>query len=288
MAEKGITVDEFPALKDPILIAGFGGWGNALDVSNAMVTYLVRQLKAECFATLKPDFFYRYDESRPQVDINGGVLKSVVPPGGSFYTARRFPESRDLVILKAAEPTLRWYQFVDEMLSLCETLSISTIITLGSMYDNVLHSDKIVSGISSDGMLMGKLKEKDVIPISYQGPSAIHSTIQSEAQQRGFRCVSLWCHCPYYLQGTTHFGLLSHLGSMLSHLGQFDLDVQELDASWKELNRQIQDLIEENPDFQAMIQKLRKAKVQGSWGSMKEAGKKDEKVIDLRDFLKPV
>jgi proteasome assembly chaperone (PAC2) family protein len=288
MAERGIIIDQLPALRDPFLIAGFGGWGNALDVSNSMAAYLVRQLGGECFAKLNSDSFYRYDESRPHVDIDGGILKSVIPPGGSFYAVHKHPQSRDLVILKAAEPTLRWYQFVDEMLTLCEKLGTSTIITLGSMYDNVLHSDKIISGISSDGVLMSKLQEQNVTPINYQGPSAIHSTIHSEGQRRGFRCVSLWCHCPYYLQGTTHYGLLSHLGGMLSYLGEFDLDVQELDANWRELSRQIQDLIEENPDFQAMIQKLRKAKVQGSLGTMKDSGKKDEKVIDLRDFLKPL
>jgi hypothetical protein len=122
MAEKGITVDQLPALKDPIMIAGFGGWGNALDVSNAMISYMVRQLHGECFAKLNPDLFYRYDESRPHVDIVGGTLKSVAPPGGSFYAVRKYPDSRDLVLLKAAEPTLRWYQFVDETLSLCDTL----------------------------------------------------------------------------------------------------------------------------------------------------------------------
>ena len=67
----------------------------------------------------------------------------------------------------------------------------------------------------------------------------------------------------------------------------FELDLEELDVSWKELNRQIQGLIKKNPELQEMINELRKAKVRGSWASMKVSEKKDEKVIQIADFLKP-
>lgn len=287
MLEKGIHVEKMPPAKEPILIAGFDGWGNAMDVSKAMASYLVRKLKAESFATLNADLFYRYDENRPVVLIEDGVLKDIVPPGGTFYAAHCSPQEVDIIVLKAQEPNLRWEYFGEELLALSQELRVRTIITLGSMYDNVLHSDNIISGIASNVSLSQKLREMDVLPINYQGPSAIHSTIQSGAEKKGIPCMSLWCHCPYYLQGATHFGLLSHLGSLLSVLAGFDLDTGELDAGWKELNRQIQSLVEKNPELQEMITELRKAKVRGSWALMKESAQKNNKVIQLKDFLKP-
>ncbi len=287
MKNDAIEIDNLPELRKPLLIAGFGGWGNALDISNAMVTYLIRHLKAESFAKINSDLFYRYDENRPVVNIKEGVLKSVTLPGGSFFAAHPPGGGSDLVIFRAGEPSLRWSLFADELLRLCGKLGVRAIITLGSMYDNVLHSDRIISGIASDEDLSFKLKEKAVMPINYQGPSAIHSTLHQEGRRRGFPCISLWCHCPYYLQGTTHFGLLSHLGSLLASLGEFVLDVEELDASWKELNKQIQKLIDKNPELQNMISELRKAKVRGSWESVKEGARKDEKVIHLEDFIGP-
>ena len=287
MKDQGIYIKDLPKLRDAVLIAGFDGWGNALDLSRAMVSYLIRKLDAKFFAKLIPDLFYRYDETRPIVNIKQGVLKSVSPPSGSFYVVRTGSEERDLVLLRANEPNLRWLHLVDELFSFCEKLGINTVITLGSMYDNVLHTDRIISGITSEGDLFSKLEERNVIPIDYHGPSAIHSLIQSEGQKRGFQCVSLWCHCPYYLQGTTHFGLLSQLASLLTFIGGFVLDTEELDTNWKELNRQIQGLIEKNPELQAMINELRKAKVRGSWASLKESETKSSKVISLEDFLKP-
>ena len=287
MSDRGIHIKEHPQLNKPLLITGFDGWGNALNVSNGMATYLIRIFNAQHFADLDPDTFYRYDENRPLVNIDGGILKTLSSPGGSFYAAKTSGDQSDLVILKADEPSLRWFQFVDQLFSLCQTLEIKTIITLGSMYDSVLHTDRIISGVASTEDLISRLKHNYVSLISYQGPSAIHSLIQSEGPQRGFECISLWTHCAYYLQGTTHFGILSHLGGLLSKLGNFQLDTRELDTNWEKLREQIQKLIDSNSELQSLVNKLRKEKVKGSTAGMRGAVKSDDKVINLQDFLDP-
>lgn len=287
MSEQGIFIEELPELNKPVLIAGFDGWGNALDVSNGMAKYLINKLTAKYFARINPDTFYRYDEARPVVNIENGDLKSLSPQGGSFYASQSDSVKKDLIILKAHEPNLRWFHFVDELFSLCEKLGVETIITLGSMYDNVLHTDRIISGIASNQDLLSKMREQKVIPISYHGPSAIHSIIHSEGQTRGFQSISLWCHCPYYLQGITHYGVMSSLGELLSLLGEFELEVEDLEKNWEKLNKQIQVLIENNPEFGDIIDKLRKEKIKGSWASMKGSEKKNEKVISLKDYLEP-
>ena len=287
MSANGIQIHNLPDLKNPLLIAGFDGWGNALKISSGMATYLIRTFKAQRFAELDPDVFFRYDEKRPVVHIEEGIFKGLSSPGGTFYAAQTAPDGRDLVILKADEPNLRWFGFVDELLALCSRLNIETIITLGSMYDHVLHTDRILSAIASNAELSSMLKQKGVNSISYQGPSAIHSTIHSEALKRDIAGISLWCHCPYYLQGTTHFGILAHLGEMLAAIGGFALNIEDLETSWEKLNIQIENLIENNTELQAVINELRKAKVKGSAAKLTGAIKSDEKIINIQDFLQP-
>ena len=283
----GIQIHELPDLKNPLLIAGFDGWGNALKISSGMAAYLIRTFEAQRFAELDPDVFFRYDEKRPVVHIEDGMFKTLSPPGGAFYAAQTAPDGRNLVILKADEPNLRWFGFVEELFDLCNRLHIETIITLGSMYDHVLHTDRILSAVASNANLSSMLKQKGVNSISYQGPSAIHSNIHSEALKRNIACMSLWCHCPYYLQGTTHFGILAHLGKMLAAIGGFELNIEDLETSWQKLKVQIENLIENNAELQAMINELRKAKVRGSAAEMKGALKSDEKIINIQDFLQP-
>lgn len=287
MNTAGIHIKELPQLNKPVLIAGFDGWGNALNISNGMAAYLIRRLEAKKFADLDPDTFYRYDEQRPIVDIVEGKLNALTPPSGSFYAAATDENQSDLVILMANEPNLRWFKFVELLFSICQKLQVRKIITIGSMYDNVLHTDRILSGVASSPEMLSELKQKRINSISYQGPSAIHSIIQSEGTKKGFECISLWSHCPYYLQGTTHFGILSYLGGLIAGLVNFQLDTVDLQANWKKLEDQINTLVESNSELQSLISNLRKEKVKGSAASLRGTSNSDEKIINLKDFLDP-
>jgi proteasome assembly chaperone (PAC2) family protein len=283
MLSDSFQIEHLPNLDEPLLIVGFEGWGNALDISRGMVNYLIGKLKAKIFAKIDSDLFYRFDENRPLVKIRDGLLEDLTPPGGFFYAAERDLAGRDIVLLKATEPTLRWFQFTDALVSLCKKMGVRTIFSLGSMYDNVLHTDTVISALVSSKELLHRLEGKNVMTVSYEGPGAIHSLIQQASQKKGIECISLWCHCPYYLQGTTHFGLLSHLGSLLGSLGGFKFDGTELETTWKELSKEIQGVIDKNPELQGMIHDLRKAKIKGSW----DTARKGDKVIHLEDFKKP-
>jgi len=287
MSEDGIHINELPQLNKPVLIAGFDGWGNALNISNGMVAYLIRHLSATKFADLDPDAFYRYDEQRPVVDIVEGRLNTLTPPSGSFYAVETGENQSDIVILKANEPNLRWFRFMEVLFSICRKLQVRTIITLGSMYDNVLHTDRIFSAVASTPERLAQLKQKRINSISYQGPSAVHSIIQSEGAKKGFECISLWSHCPYYLQGTTHFGILSYLGELIADLANFELEIHDLQANWQKLEKQINTLVEGNSELQTLISNLRKEKVKGSAASLSGAANSDKKVINLQDFLDP-
>jgi proteasome assembly chaperone (PAC2) family protein len=287
MSENGIQIHDLPDLKNPLLIAAFEGWGNALQISSTMAAYLIRQFKAQKFAEINSDAFYRYDEMRPRVRIEDGIFKSLELPGGAFYAAKAGSDGRDLVILKADEPSLRWVGFVEELFDIASRLNIETIITLGSMYDHVLHTDRFISAVASDTALISMLNQKGVNSISYQGPTAIHSTIHAEGIKKGWPCMSLWCHCPFYLQGTIHYGLLAHLGTLLASVGGFELNIEDLEKEWEQLNEQIENLIEKNAKLKAVIDDILKAKKQGLTTLLKSTIKSDEKIINIQDFLKP-
>ena len=279
--------DNLPTLKRALLIVGFGGWGNALNVAAGMIDYLVRQLEAEPIGKIDPDTFYRYDENRPVVRIEEGELKSLDFPGGSVFAARTGELHRDLILMQADEPQLRWFQFADELFDLVGRLGADTAISLGSMYDSVLHTDRLVSGIASTPALTEALRNGGISPISYQGPSAIHSTLLTEGRKRGIGCISLWAHCPYYLQGATHFGVMAHLGEVLAKLGDFPVDTDELESSWSTLHNHIQGLVEKSEELQKLISGLRKQKLRGMWSPAKPPAADESKVISLLDFLDP-
>lgn len=283
MLHEAFQLEHLPPMEDPLLIAGFEGWGNALDISRGMADYIIEKLKGRSIGIINPDLFYRFDEHRPVAEIEEGLLKNLTPPGGRLFAVDRAVSGRDLIIVKAAEPNLRWLTFAEDLFDLIQRTGVKMMISLGSMYDNVLHTDTVLSAVASNNDLLAQLKSKKVVAVNYKGPSSIHSTLLHESIKRGLPYVSIWCHCPFYLQGTTHFGLLSYLGSLLSSWGGFMLDTHELDRTWKDLSKQIQGIIDKNPELQTMISDLRKSKIKGSW----EDAKRGDKIIHLEDFFKP-
>ena len=258
MHEYSLQFDYLPELNDPLLVACFSGWGNALDISWGMADFIIRKLDARVFGHIKPDQFYSFDEKRPTVEIKDGILQKVEYPGGVFYVTNPVESSRDIIIFRAVEPSLRWLQFSDAVLSVCEKFGVKTIICIGSKFDNVPHTDTVISAVASNSSLLGTLDALKVRYANYAGMGGIQSSISHEAQKLGLDFINLWCHCPQYLQGSTHFGMLCKLGNLLSELGGFKMETDELEITWQEVSRQIQDTIDKNPELKGMIDNLKK------------------------------
>lgn len=282
-----LVMDHTPAADQPILIAGFSGWGNAMGLSSHMAAYLIRKLKAAPFARINPDLFFRYDEARPKILVDRGRLKRITPPEGFYHHVHLGFPKKDILIFRSDEPQLKWHRFTSDFLSVCRLLKPRLIVTIGSMFDSVLHTERIISGIASDDDLFATLTDLGIQPVEYQGPGAVHALIQSEAEKAGFRCLSLWAHCPFYLEDTVHFGLLSTLGKRLGKLGGFTLDTGELDVSWDTTSGKIEMLVQTDPKVRDMVSMIRKGRSPARPEPEKASGPKGEKVIRMDDFREP-
>jgi proteasome assembly chaperone (PAC2) family protein len=282
MKLQDIELNTIPKLENGILIACFEGWGNALEVSRGMGHFLIRKLEARLFGTLETDPFYLFREHRPVVSIEEGILKKLDFPGCNLHVAPKERVGRDIIILSGDEPDLQWLRFTHNILSLCIEAGVKTIISCGGMLDNILHTDRMISVVASSKELVGTLPDQVASLITYMGQSSIHSTIHFEAKKQGLDCVGLYCHCPYYIQGITHFGLLAYLGNFLSEWAGFDLNTDELDLAWKESSKQIEEAIKNNPELKQVINELRKTRTRGTLGR----ASKNDKVIKLEDYFR--
>jgi proteasome assembly chaperone (PAC2) family protein len=278
-----LHIEHMPELNSPILILGFEGWANGGNVAVGMIDYLIQKLQATRFATVSADHFYRFDDTRPTVTVKSGQLKEISPPEAAFYAARQEQTGVDVILLKGNEPHLRWFSFTELMLSLCKQWATGLIISLGGLQDRVVHTDVIISGLASNAGLVERMRQLQVIPTDYEGPGAIHSLILQQAKAMGIEGISLWGHCPFYLQGT-HLRLLSQLAAVLADLTGLQIETDELEKGWMRLARQIQGLIDRNPELQAVIKEIMKSK---TGGPSPAPVREDGKVIYLDDFFRP-
>jgi proteasome assembly chaperone (PAC2) family protein len=278
-------LETMPDVRTPVFIIGFRGWGNALEVSSGMAAYIVDSLAGRSVGRMDPDRCYRYDETRPMVNIESGRMISINPPGGSFFSIKTQPDENDLVVLIADEPNLSWYHFSQELAGLARRLNAQAVISLGSMFDNVLHTDRIISAVATGSDYAHIFSRHGVVPINYQGPSAIHTIILETCRKQGLLGASFWGHCPAYLQGITHHGMMLHLARLLSDIASFTLATDTLKTRWEALDKQIRELIADNPKLREIVDQIRRKKRAGALQNLEKKPRDKGKVIDLRDFI---
>jgi proteasome assembly chaperone (PAC2) family protein len=284
METSGFEIRKWPVLRKPVMVIGLGGWGNALNVAKGAAAFLVRQTKAQRFGFINRDAFYRFDENRPVVTIQDGLMRSVeFSPDGLF--AAQIPANHcDLIVVISEEPHLNWERFAFQLFDIVRITETSEFISLGSLYDGVLHTDALISGIAGD---LDHLKELDAFgirPITYHGPSAIHSILHRQACERRVKASSLWTHCPYYLEGSSHPGLIAATAETVARIVGLRIDTRGLNAEWERIKSDIQAAIENNPKLQKIVSELRRAKVRGAWADRPDHGRHGDKVIRLKDF----
>lgn len=278
---EGLELDYIPRMENGLLVACFEGWGNALDISMGMANFLVKKLGAEYVGRLPTDPYYIMKDRRPVIEVVEGNLQKLEPPQCEIYVASAERTGRDILIVKGDEPDIQWFHFADRILSLGREAGVKTVASCGGMLDNTHYTETMISVVASHARIVESLPGERPSLIEYAGQSSIHSTLHFEAKKRDFDCIGFYCHCPAYLQGITHFGLLAHLGKLLADWAGFKLDTTELSTAWLEVKKQIQAAIEQNPELKNFVSELKKNR-----GKTKlSPGKKDDKVINLEDYL---
>ena len=272
-----------PTLHEPVLLAGFGGWGNAGEVATSTIDYLVENLEAEELARLDSDSFHLFSVNRPLVSIANGHFKSLDLPRSSFYFWSN-PSGADLILFYGPEPQICWHQYVEAFMQMCQHFQVKEIITLGGLHDVVLDNEEKVSaaGASMDDVQKLRQLAEPVELIDYIGPSAIHSLFLAKAREYNLRSLSIWAHAASYLQGT-NFKLCAALIRRLNLLLDFEIDTTELELSWRLLEEQIESLIDRNEQLKQHVEDLKRREQRGSFTPQPSSS---AKVIHLDQFIK--
>ena len=278
-----ITYSAKPTLNEPVLLAGFGGWGNAGEVASSTIDYLVEHLEAEELATLDSDAFHLFTLNRPLVTIANGHLKNLDLPRSRFFFCTN-PRGSDLILFHGPEPQICWHEYVETFMQMCQHFQVKGLITLGGLHDEVLHNEEKVSAAGASMADVQKLRQlaEPVALIDYVGPSAIHSLFLARAREYNLQSISIWAHAASYLQGT-NFKLCAALIRRLNLLLNLAIDTTELELSWRLLEEQIERLIARNEELRQHVEDLKKREQRGNFTPQPASS---AKVIHLDQFIK--
>jgi proteasome assembly chaperone (PAC2) family protein len=248
----GLVWEPHTALRRPLLVAAFSGWNDAGDAATGAVDWLVRQSDAPRIASIDPDEHVDYQSRRPRVELVNGVVQSITWPAHDYYAAS-FGD-RDLVVLRAVEPNIRWKDYCDSVMTVATETGCTMVVTLGALLGDVPHTRRVrVTGTATDPELVDTL---GLVPSRYEGPTGIVGVLNDACRQAGIRSVSLWAPVPHYIATPPNppatRALLERLGTLAGLPLELDGMEQLIDV-WR---AQVDHAIADNDEVQTYVRQL--------------------------------
>ncbi|MDB5076839.1 MAG: hypothetical protein JWO42_3018 [Chloroflexi bacterium] len=242
-------------LQQPALIAAFTGWPDAVEASSRVVSFLREKLEATRVGTIRSDGFYDFASARPRVNIRGGVMRGLEYPGTIIYSWRN-PEGpgRDLLLLEASEPNLRWPAYVDAILDLVTRCDVQAVYSFGSLFDGVPHTrPPHISMAVAQPELRRSMARLGLSPVNYEGPSSIHTALLDGCRTRRIPAANFWGHVPAYAQLSWNPRITLALLETVLALLEMPFDLQELRNQATQVDDLLDRLVEADSDLQRQV-----------------------------------
>ncbi len=249
--------DHRPRLRDPILLVAFEGWNDAGDAASLALAYLERTWEAKRFATIDPEELYDFTATRPQVRILEGTNRAIDWPSIEVLAARLPGTERDVVLLRGAEPQLRWRTFCSAVVEIAQTVGVQLAVIFGALLADVPHTRPVrVSGTTDDTDLAGRL---GLLTSTYEGPTGIVGVLHDALTSAGIPAASFWAAVPHYVQQVPSpkaaLALIERSASLLGAR----LNPLELQVAADEYERQVSARVADDEDAAAYVAQLEEA-----------------------------
>lgn len=192
-----IDVLALPTLRSPVMIAAFEGWNDAGEAATGAIEHLEEVFDAEIIATFDPDEYYDFQVNRPHVRVDEDGIREIIWPTTRISVVTIPELSRDLVLVRGIEPSMRWRSFCQELLALADDLEVEMVISLGALLADSPHSRPIP--ISGSGSTPSVASTYGLEVSRYEGPTGIVGVFQDACAKAEITAASLWAAVPHYV-----------------------------------------------------------------------------------------
>jgi proteasome assembly chaperone (PAC2) family protein len=283
----GLVWDQHPQLRDPLLVAAFEGWNDAGDAATAAAEWLVQRSNGERFASVDPDEHVDYQSRRPRVELVNGVTRAIQWPAHEYF-AGSFGD-RDLVVLRAVEPNIRWKEYCSTVISVASEVGAELVVTFGALLGDVPHTRRVrVTGTSTDPELVDRL---GLVPSRYEGPTGIVGVLNDACREQGVQSVSLWAPVPHYVATPPNPPATRALLERFGTLADLPLELDGMEQLVDIWRAQVERAIADNDEVKTYVREL-EARIDAQdaeeQGVVLEGGELDTGELDAGEFVDEV
>lgn len=248
MAEVG----SLKGLRNPAVVAAFGGWNDAGEAASAVIDHLADFYDAELVFALDPEDYYDFQVNRPTTRLIGPSERTIEWPTTEVLVAK-LPD-RDLVLIGGPEPNYHWRSYVTRMLSMLRTVQPEIVVLMGALLTDAPHTRPVpVVGTASSAELA---EELGLELFDYEGPTGIVGVLATECALAGMQVVSLWASVPHYVAEPPNpkaaLALLTRLEDVLTTTLESG-DLPEGAVAWVE---QVDELVADDEDIAGYVTAL--------------------------------
>ncbi|MCB0994539.1 MAG: PAC2 family protein [Acidimicrobiales bacterium] len=239
-------------LTEPVLVAAFAGWNDAGDAATWAARHLRKRWAGTLVASIDGEEFTDFSTTRPVVTLEG-TDRHIVWPRTEIHACGSPASPRDLLVLTATEPQLRWRTYCATVIELARHLGVQRIITLGALLGDVPHSRPVVVYGSSDDTELARL---GLSRSSYEGPTGIVGVLNDACGHEDVPAASLWATVPGYVPGASSpkaaLALVERLGEVLD----VAVPLGTLPGAAQEYEQQLDSLVADDDETATYVAEL--------------------------------
>ncbi len=250
-----LEIREQPQLRNPVLLAGFEGWGNAGEAASSAIEFLLGDVWPVPCAVADSDACFDYTDRRPITRRSTCGEWELVLPKLACYALPRPEADRDLLLVLGSEPNLRWAALSRELAAFAQSCGVELCITLGGFIGPTSHRRAEVNCRTLDAPLDIALSKLGALDTPYEGPTAYQTSLLHATHHLGIPAASLWVGSPPYIQGPNPLAILALL-EKADQLGSLELDLSALRTRSQDWIQHLDAIIMSNPNLAAKLDHL--------------------------------
>jgi proteasome assembly chaperone (PAC2) family protein len=275
-----------PDLDQPVLVVGLDGWIDAGAAAATASATLLESTPTEIIATFDTEYFIDQRARRPVVHIVDGITTELTWPEIHLRYGKD-PDGADVLFLVGPEPDFHWSDFVDTVVDVAGRYDARLVVGLGAFPAPSPHTRPVRVIGTAPAPSAELLAAVGTVAGEIEVPAGIGAALELAFAEADIDVVTLWARVPHYVAALPYPLASAALIDALAMMSGLSFDSSSLRSLAEDARRRVDELVQNNPEHAAMVQRLEAAADQTEGTSLgEELPSGEELAAELERFLR--
>ena len=276
-----------PVLDEPVLVIALEGWVDAGLGATTAIAALLGRGETEPVVAFNGEVFLDQRVRRPVARIVNGVTTELTWPR-TVVRQGTDDDGRDVLFLVGPEPDFHWRSFTDAVVGLARSWRVRMVVGLGAFPAPAPHTRPVKLAATAPSASADLIERVGIVQGELEVPAGVLAALEMAFGAAGTPVVSLWARVPHYVAGMPFPEASAALMEGLSSVAGLTLDSSALRRAADSSRRQVDQLIADNEEHQAMVRKLEESidASEGNAMGVEAVPSGDEIAAELERFLR--